>query len=399
MKIAPTDICTGCMACINVCPVNCISPYEDDEGFCQPIIDKTKCINCGKCTAACPVLNAPIKHTDDTPVVYAVWNKDPLLLSKSTSGGAFGALAKQVLNGKGIVYGVAYSEDLLVNHIRVTTEDELQKLHGSKYVQSKIGYIYRSIKEDLDKAINVLFSGTPCQVAGLYGFLGHDKYDNLYTCDLVCHGVPSPGVYEKYIKYMEEKNNSKMINIEMRTKKRGWNSTLDMKHSYENGTVIETFDAFNDPYMNGFLYDLILRKSCYECRYAKIPRESDITLADFWGIGSEMPFNHPTEQGISMIMINTSRGKDLFNICKNNVYFEERNLNEAKKGNVMLSPRVHSNPNREKFFNDQKIMPFDVLTKKYLSRKESIKNRFINIIIKTLGRDNIKRIKNVMKIG
>lgn len=399
MKLAPTDKCTGCMACINVCPVNCIDSFEDDEGFCQPIIDMTKCINCGKCTAACPILNEPTKKTDDSPTVYAVWNKDSSLLSKSTSGGAFGALAKQVLNDKGIVYGAAYSDDLLVNHIRVTSEGDLQKLHGSKYVQSEINYIYRHIKEDLDNENDVLFSGTPCQVAGLYGYLGHDKYDNLFTCDLVCHGVPSPGVYKKYIKYMEEKNGSRMLSIDMRTKKRGWNSTLDMKHIYEDGTVIETLDAFNDPYMNGFLYDLILRKSCYECKYAKIPRESDITLADYWGIGRDIPFEYSTEKGISMVIVNTVRGKNLFEECKDTISFEERSLSEAKKGNVMLSHRVHSNSNREDFFIDFKRISFDVVAKKYLSRKKSLKNRVVSRIVRILGRNNIKRIKNVMKIG
>lgn len=391
--LASINKCSGCMACLNICPEDCISSEIDEEGFYQPIIDEQRCIKCGKCTASCPVLHDTVKKANDTPIVYAAWNKDEDVLKISSSGGVFGVFAKHILENGGVVFGAAYNEDLSVKHIVAYSLDDLKHLHGSKYVQSEIGEIFRCVKSALDKNRYVLFTGTPCQVAGLYGFLGQDNFENLFTCDLVCHGVPSPGVFKSYINYLDNRENKRLKSIKMRTKRRGWNSVFDMEYVFDNDKEIELKNAFKDPYMNGFLYDLYLRKSCYDCQYAKTTRESDITIADFWGIGNDKPFNHPTKQGVSLVLLNSNKGQELFQQCSENMYFEERSLAEAQKGNVMLSPRQHSNPNREKFFEEYNTKSFEELIHKYLRRRQSLKSSLIKVVIKILGRKNIKRIK------
>ena len=397
--LASVEECTGCMACLNICPVGCISNKLDTEGFYEPVIDEKRCIQCGKCTRACPILQDSIKDVMDTPEVYAAWNKDENVLNKSSSGGIFGALAKHILEEGGVVFGAAYSKNLVVEHVQINSMEELNILQGSKYVQSDIGESFKSVKKALIENKYVLFNGTPCQVAGLYGYLGTDKFQKLITCDLVCHGVPSPGVFKSYINYLEVKQSSKLHSIQMRTKKRGWNPILDMRYVYQEEKEIELKNAFKDPYMNGFLYSLYLRRSCYNCKYAKTPRESDITIADFWGIGNEIPFKHPVKQGISLVLVNSNKGKELFEHCKDYVFFEERTLEEAKKGNVMLSAYQNSNPYRSSFFEDYQTNSFEELIPRYLKRRQSVKQRMLNIIVKVVGRKNLIKIKRLILKG
>lgn len=394
--LASVEECTGCMACLNICPIGCISNNLDAEGFYQPVIDEESCIHCGKCTKACPILKNPIKKVMDTPKVYAAWNKDDNILRKSSSGGVFGALAKHILKENGVVFGAAYSEDLSVNHIQINSMEELNMLQGSKYVQSSIGESFKSVKEALLENKFVLFTGTPCQVAGLYSYLGEEKFQKLFTCDLVCHGVPSSGVFKSYIEYLEEKKGSKLDRIQMRTKKRGWIPISGMKYIYHDGTEVELKNSFRDPYMNGFLYNLYLRKSCYNCKYAKTAREGDVTIADFWGIGDDIPFNFPKNQGISLVLINSDKGKYLFSHCKGSLIFEERTLEEAKKGNVMLSPYKNFNKDRKQFFADYKSKRFEELIPKYLKKRPNLKERSINIIVRVVGRKNLKKIKRLV---
>lgn len=393
--LAPSNKCTGCMACLNSCPVDCISSVIDTEGFYQPIINKDRCIKCGKCTKSCPVLQDAVKKVNDEPIVYAAWNKDEEVLKRSSSGGIFGVFAKYIIENNGVVFGAAYNEDLLVEHIAIDSLEGLKLLHGSKYVQSKIDKIFRRVKSALDRGQHVLFTGTPCQVAGLYRFLGEDNYNNLFTCDLVCHGVPSPGVFRRYIDYLEAKENAQLKSIEMRTKKRGWVQNSEMSLIF-NDKKISVNPSSKDPYMNGFIYSTFLRKSCYDCQYAKTPRESDITLGDFWGIGNDKPLNHPTKQGVSLVLVNSDKGQELFQQCVDKMFFEERSLEEAKKGNVMLSPHKHSNHYREKFFEEYKTKSFEELIPKYLKRRQSLKSSLIKVLVKILGRKNIKKIKRII---
>jgi len=368
----------------------------DKEGFFQPVIDTERCLDCRKCENACPIIQGTLKKTREDPDVYAAWNKDEKILKQSSSGGIFGVFAQYILSKQGVIFGAAYCDGLEVCHIAIEKLDNLHKLQGSKYVQSNIGESYRHVKKALVENRYVLFTGTPCQIAGLYAFLEGDKFENLLTCDLVCHGVPSPGVFKSYINYLEIKEMAKITGIEMRTKKRGWSSVFDMRYIYDNSKEIEIKNAFKDAYMNGFLNNIYLRKSCYNCKYAKIPRESDITLGDFWGIGNDIPFNHPTKQGVSLVLVNSEKGKKLFEQCKENMFFEKRTLEEAKKGNVMLSQRKYENPYREQFFMDYQKKSFEELISLYLNRRQSCKYAMINGIIKVIGRKNIKKIKKLL---
>jgi coenzyme F420-reducing hydrogenase beta subunit len=394
--LATIEKCTGCMACLNSCPIGCISSYMDKEGFYQPVIDEERCLGCGQCEKSCPVLQDILKKNNEKPDVYAAWNKDEKILQQSSSGGVFSNISKIVLSKGGIVFGASYNKNLEVQHIAVEKLEDLQKLQGSKYVQSDIGYSYKKVKESLFKNRYVLFTGTPCQIAGLYAFLEGDIYENLITCDLICHGVPSPGVFRKYIDYVENREHAKIISIEMRTKKNGWNSVFDMRFVFDNLKEVEINNAFNDVYMNGFLFNLYLRKSCYNCKYAKTPRESDITLADFWGIGKESPYNHPTKQGVSLVLVNSNKGKNLFELCKDDLFFEKRTLEEAKKGNAMLVQRQYINPYREHFFIDYQKKSFEHLIPIYLKRKQSLTYVLINRVVKIIGNKNIKKIKRLL---
>jgi coenzyme F420-reducing hydrogenase beta subunit len=394
--LVSSEKCTGCFACINACPKQCISTVMDSEGFWQPTIDKSRCINCNKCEAACPMMNAPTKSAKQEPTVYAAWSKDNDLLDKSSSGGMFGVFARYTIENKGVVFGAAYNDDLSVSHISAETSEELNKLHGSKYVQSFIGLTYQKAKEFLNQNRSVLFSGTPCQIAGLYQFLGKD-YDNLCTCDIVCHGVPSPGVYEKYINYVQEKEGKKVVKFVMRSKRKGWNPIFTPQLAFSDGSERKLDDAYKDPYLNGFLFDLYLRKPCYTCKYAKTNRESDITLADFWGIGREIPFRHETKQGISLLIVNNEKGESLIEKCEGMFIFEERSLKEAVAGNSRLQSHTAANTLRENFYNDYSSISFEQLTNKYLKRDFSFKYKLINMVVKIVGLKNIKKIKVIIK--
>lgn len=388
--------CTGCFACINACPKQCISSVMDSEGFLQPVIDQNRCINCKKCEKACPIINKPVKTVEKSPVVYAAWSKDEELLNKSSSGGIFGVLAMYIIQNKGVVFGAVYNEDLSVSHVKAESLKELDKMHGSKYVQSNIGESFKHVKEYLEGNRYVLFTGTPCQIAGLYGFLGGDKFDNLITCDLVCHGVPSPGVFRSYINYLETKKSAKVTGIEMRSKKNGWMQGSGINLTFNKDKKIRIYPPTKDPYINGFMYSTFLRKSCYDCKFAETPRESDITIGDFWGIGDDTPFNHPIKQGVSLILINSEKGQWLFKQCNVNIRSEMRTLDEAKKGNSMLSQHQYINPYREQFFADYQTKSFKELILIYLKRRQNCKNFLKKGIAKVIGIKNIRKIKEMI---
>ena len=210
--------CCGCSACVNICPNNAISMDIDDDGFKYPIVDVGKCINCGLCEKACPYNNEYIKkNIYDKSIAYGGWNNDDEIRKKSTSGGIFSAISKYILNNNGVVCGAIYNEKFEVVHEIIDNIDDLEKIYGSKYVQSDLKDNFRRIKKYLNDGRLVLFSGTPCQVSGLNSFLVKE-YENLYTCDIVCHGVPSPKVFEKYKRELEEANNSEILNINFRDK-------------------------------------------------------------------------------------------------------------------------------------------------------------------------------------
>lgn len=322
--------CCGCTACEQICPKNCISFKENNEGFMYPVVEQAACVNCGACTKHCPVLNPT--PTENIPTVYAAKYRDDKTTAESTSGGIFIPIAKNTLEKDGIVYGCAYDENLIARHIAVEDEKELFKLQGSKYVQSDISGIYSRIKADLESDRYVLFSGTGCQVAGLHSFLGRE-YEKLTTVDIVCHGVPSPRLFARYIDYLGKKLGEPVESYNFRSKKRhGWGLFYEL----EWGKKSKGGSGFDDPYYNAFLNCKTYREGCYSCRFANCNRQGDITLADFWGIEYINPKFY-SKNGVSLVLVNTEKGKKLWKLLDNCIDSADSTLEQAVKMNKNLS--------------------------------------------------------------
>lgn len=321
--------CCGCSGCEQMCPKNCISMKPDHEGFLYPEVDESICIECGICIKHCPILTDVSRC--NIPKVYAAKYKDSGSTFKSTSGGLFIPIAKSVLSMGGVVFGCAYDENLVAKHIKVETEDELYRLQSSKYVQSDTRGIYKQVKTELQNGKEVLFSGTGCQAAGLRSFLGKD-YGNLLITDIVCHGVPSPKLFKNYIDYMGKKLGGTLTSYNFRSKeKRGW----DLYYKAENGQKSKSDYGFFDPYYSAFLYCKTYRESCYECKFANKNRVSDITLADYWGIQKFHP-EFFDENGVSLVLVNTEKGKKYLEKIKDKLEIIESDYNKASVMNANL---------------------------------------------------------------
>ncbi len=330
--------CCGCSACVHLCPKQAISMHFDDNGFTVPKVNHDLCIECGICLKQCPQNNA-VKQVKFKQVGYGAKIKDTKHLNQSASGGIFYQCAKTVLDNKGSVYGAALLEDMNVEHIRVDCLDDLYKLQGSKYVQSHMNGMYKYVKEDLDQGRLVLFSGTPCQVSGLYAYL-KKPYEKLLTIDIICHGVPSQKLFKKAISYNEDKMNSPMVSYEFRNKeKRGWDKNF--KKTYKNGKK-EYGSGKLDIYYKAFLNGEIYRECCYDCHYTSMDRVGDLTLGDFWGAEKELP-EFDTYDGISCIIVNSLKGEVLLDEIKDDIIYKQVSVDQIVKHNHNLhsvTPRV-----------------------------------------------------------
>lgn len=345
-KIIDLKDCSGCHACFSVCSKECIRMEENAEGFLYPLIDTNKCIDCGLCEKVCPVLK-DAEEKENVSKAYACYNLDEETRMKSSSGGIFTLIAEKIIDMGGAVFGAAFDEDFNVKHICVKSKDDLSALRGSKYVQSTIGNTFIQAKEMLNDGRVVLFTGTPCQIDGFLSFLGK-KYDNLYTQDLICHGAPSPGIWRKYMAFREEKAASKIKKMFFRLKENGWKS-YSVQFQFANCTEYKQIFS-GDLFMNGFLKDLYLRHSCYNCHSKSLKRNSDITLADFWGVEKVAP-DMFDNKGTSLVFVNSDKGKELFEEIKGNINFKEVNINEAVEKNPSAYRSAAINKKREKFFN------------------------------------------------
>ena len=384
--------CCGCGACAQICPKKAISLIEDEEGFLYPKIDKKKCINCGLCKKVCPFINYKVNEKKEYPKAYAVKNKKTDDVLKSSSGGVFIALAKHIINEKGVVFGVAYDKDNNVIHIAVDNTKDLIKLQGSKYVQSNILNTFNEVKENLLKDKKVLFSGTPCQIRGLKNFLMKD-YENLITCDLVCHGVPSQKLFNKYLSYLENKYNKKIRNYDFRNKeKKGWG--LISKVIFEDNSIKYINSDF-DPYYSNFLDCNTYRESCYNCKFASTTRSSDITLADYWGILS-IHNSFYDKNGVSLILINSEKGNKYLDKIKNDISIIETDLNYAiSKNKNLKQSSIRPNKRTEIYKNIDKEEDIDYV-KNNLTYKVTLK-KVIKILIPNKLKKSIMRIKGMKK--
>jgi len=366
LEIENKEKCSGCHACYSVCPTKAIEMVEDEKGFKYPVIDQQKCINCHLCEKTCPIINKKI--VDNEPKAYSCYNKNNEVRSKSSSGGIFTLIASKILEKNGVVFGASFNNKFMVEHIYVEKEEELYKLRGSKYLQSIIGDSYKQAKKFLEEGRYVLFTGTPCQIEGLLSYLNKD-YEKLITQDIICHGVPSPKVWNKYLEYREKEDGEIPLEINFRSKENGWKN-YNLKFRY-NGREYKN-NQNTDKYMQAFLKNVSLRESCYNCSFKKINRLSDITLADFWGIEKVKPKMFD-DKGTSLVIVNSKKGNKLFNSIQDEIVKEEININEAIKYNPSMITSFKPDKNREKFFEHLDNMEFKELVNKYTEKPNFVK--------------------------
>ena len=327
--------CCGCYACASVCPKGCIEMREDNEGFRYPVIDVGVCINCSLCEKVCPVIN---QNKERTPLkTYAAKNQDEAIRKQSSSGGIFTLLAKQTIARGGTVFGAGFDKKWEVCHASAQTLTELTAFRGSKYLQSRVEDTYCQAEALLKRGTEVLFSGTPCQIAGLKGYL-RKEYENLLTVDFVCHGVPSPAVWREYLKVLlanTKEPPERIGEIRFRNKKSGWkNYSLTISSAKAKNSPSIISQPYNkNLFMRGFLKDIYLRPSCHACPAKKFKSGSDTTLGDYWGIQHVLP-EFDDEKGVSLIMTNTPKGEGRYLSLKAEQH--ETTYGEALKNNPSI---------------------------------------------------------------
>lgn len=344
--------CCGCGACMQKCPKHCISLQEDNEGFLYPQIDESLCVECGLCEKVCPVIH---QEEGRKPIdVYAARNKNERIRIQSSSGGIFTVIAESVINSGGVVFGAKFAENWEVKHDFTETVEGLAPFRGSKYVQSRIGDSYHQAETFLKQGRRVLFSGTPCQIAGLKKFLCRE-YDNLVTLDFVCHGVPSPGVWRRYLKetinsYAPYKNNqigdTNIDYISFRDKRLGWKKfSLSMSFNINKNIIKYSKSKYNEPYLIGFLRDLYLRPSCHNCPTKCFSSNSDVTIADFWSINKFMKEKND-HKGYSLCFIHNEK----ISLDVNELELTRLNSDEVCLNNVTIYKSAAAHINRSYFF-------------------------------------------------
>lgn len=385
--------CCGCTACESVCPKKAIIMMTDEDGFYYPHIDPEKCIDCGLCQKVCSYQNNLPEHSDKTVFAAVAQNTD---ISKSASGGLFSSFAISVLKEGGAVYGSAmiYENDhLTVKHIKVENENDLCLLKGSKYVHSNTQGIYPAVLEDLKNGKTVLFSGTPCQIAGLKGFLQKD-YTNLYTIDLICHGVPSEKLFQHYISFEETKHKSNITAYRFRDKSQGWK--LHGAMTLENGNTIY-FEPEESSYYQMFLNSYTYRENCYSCPYASDHRPGDITIGDYWCIDLVHPElllenggQIDEHKGVSCMMVNNDKGRELVAIYGHGINCWQSTFEKAAKYNRQLTAPSVLKPERD--------IVLKLARNNYAELDKWYRKRLRSIRIKRAIRQSVPRpVKNIVK--
>lgn len=369
MTATSTQKCAGCYACFAVCPRQCIQMKPDRDGFEYPEIDRTLCTDCHLCEKVCRL--SPILKDAVNTMAYAAKAKSNSIRLESSSGGVFTLLAEWILQQGGAVYGVALNKDAAAQHIRVADRDELYRLRGSKYVQSRIGSVYKSVEEDLSQGLWVLFSGTPCQIGGLRNYLGEQSHDSLLCQDLICHGVPPQKAWKKYL---HEKGFDGNAEVSFRDKSISW-ASFSMRIKQGNRSYKKLFAK--DAYGRAFLSNVMLRPSCYSCRYKGMNYRSDITLADFWGIQDVLP-DFMDDLGVSLLLIHTKLGQKVFEEIEPELESRNISVEDAVRGNMSSITGVTAHPNRARFFNRIDNRSFEWLVSKYV--KGSLITRTIRYI-------------------
>ena len=392
--LANRDICTGCMACMNACAKGALSFVNDNEGFLQPFVDTNKCVECGLCERICPEIQGKYHQNMLSTDVYAGWNKTDRRIS--SSGGAFSSISRYVLDKGGYIYGATLDEKLKCKHIEVDDIDGLKKLRGSKYIQSYIGTVYKEVKKHLLCDQYVLFTGTPCQVSGLKSYLGKD-YEKLITIDLICHGVPSQEVFSTYTEKLKDRlglgKKEKIVNYEFR-RRDGWGFAPSVSTTMNKSFPLYGIDSL---YMSAFDKAAIFRKSCYTCHYAQTSRVGDFSIGDFWGLGHQgIPFKHDMTKGVSLLIVNSDKGRKVFESLGDDDFYEKRTLEEAAAGNHNLTKVSGLPENRDlvikAFLNDN--MTLDDIETSYSLIDRSLKKRLSSLSERLGLYDIVKKLYN-----
>ncbi len=375
--------CCGCRACESICPKQAIEMAYDSEGFLYPQVNKEECIDCSLCDKVCPVLHKA-DYDEQLKLAYAAKVNDDDARRVSTSGGVAYALASYILENDGVVFGVGYGDDMKVHHILVDSVDELRKIQSSKYVQSDTEQTYKLTKALLDEGKLVLYTGSACQIEGLCKYLGKE-YDNLITQDFICHGVPSPGLWDKYLK---ETGFDKSTDIIFRDKEQGWESKAEFVVKKDSKKIFkESF--YKNPYSFFFAQNYSLRHICYECPFKDGYRRSDVTVADLWGISEILPQGSYDDKGTSLVIINSQKGKEIFDKISDRIWSQEISYEKAIDHNMMALKSVNKPGNRDAFFEDIYNTTFKKVYKKYKPKEPLsliIKKKLYPIKQKLLGK-------------
>lgn len=346
MKLAPPQLCSGCGSCAAVCPKSCITMESDPEGFRYPRVDTARCVDCGLCRRACPVLE-PVPVSEHADAVAAK-HRDTGLRMQSSSGGVFSALAEDVFQRDGAVCAAVYGEDFSVAHAISRDPGDLPLFRGAKYAQSRAEQCFPEIRKLLEDGVPVLFAGTPCQTAGLAAYLGKDD-PNLLMVDMICHGVPSPLVWSKYLEECESRAGSGIRGLNLRSKSSGWsNYGYSVEIRYADGSV-DSVKQGENWFMRGFTGDLYLRPSCSACSFKGTERCSDLTLGDCWGIWE----NHPEfddNMGTSLLLIQSDKGRAAWNAVAGSFEWMELDAGEATRFNQSAVRSSAAHPKRTEFF-------------------------------------------------
>lgn len=342
IKIENPSGCSGCTACESICPKKCISMHPDGLGFLYPKVDETQCIDCNLCVKVCAFnsgYKTPVNF--DAPIAYGARLKDIKEVEKSRSGGVFVAISDYILENGGVIYGVGMDSTFRVIHKRATSKETRDEFRGSKYVQSDIRGIFKEVEADLKSGRKVLFSGTPCQTAGLQSYLSikHIDKQNLFVCDIVCHGVPSPYIWRDYLDYIRKKEGQEILGVNFRDKEKfGW---VAHKESFKLA------DTYTYTYTYTFYQHIMFRHSCGVCHYTNLRRTGDITLADFWGWEKTSSTINNDDKGLSLILINTSKGAQMLENIKDKLFLIPTSTDQCLQPNLQYPSKIH--PNRNKF--------------------------------------------------
>ena len=349
LDLIPREDCTGCSACASACPAECVSLAADERGFLHPVLDHSKCIDCGLCKRVCPVLNEDSFKSPVGSQFISCKHRDDDVRRNSSSGGFFYELANTVISDGGVVCGARFSSDFKkVYHSLAFTFEEFQPMRVSKYVQSEMRDTYHRVRDVLKTGKKVLFTGTPCQVAGLKAFLMKD-YDNLISVEVVCHGVPSQKVWDHYLSSLEKEYDSKVSYVSFRDKREGWRN-YNITIGFDNGTVFSE-PSKDNAYMNSFLTDLNIRESCTRCHFKRFASGADITMGDFWG-STELGETYSDDVGISLVGLHTEKAKLLFETLQSSLKGVKRlSEKEAFVFNESYAQSAYDHPSRNLFFD------------------------------------------------